>query len=899
MPISKNYIPAEHEDRIYKMWEESGVFKPSDDPAKTPYTIIMPPPNATGTLHLGHAMGVAIQDALIRWRRMQGYAALWLPGTDHAAIATNAKVEKMVNAEGKTKEDLGREVFVQRVKDYVAGSQDTIRKQMRATGASADWSREKYTMDEDVSQTVTDVFVRMYNDGLIYRGHRIVNWCPHCQSTLADDEVEYREEKSKFYYFKYGPVVIGTARPETKFADKTIIVHPDDARYADLVGKKMTVPWIEGDVEATVIADPTTDKDFGSGAMTITPAHSFEDFALAEKYGLDMPQIIDERGNLTAAAGEFAGKNARQAREQIVEKLAAKGLVDHVDENYTHNLSICYRCDTPIEPLISDQWFIDVDKPVVDWKGEKKSLKQIALEVVKGGEIKIVPERFEKIYYHWMENLHNWCISRQIWWGHQLPVWYRPLMSGGSSELKVESAKLGQQEIYVGKKAPEGDGWTQDPDTLDTWFSSGMWTFSTLGWSATADAANQASDFQRFHPTDVLETSYDIIFFWVARMILMTTYATKQIPFKTVYFHGLVRDKQGRKMSKSLGNGIDPLDMIAKYGADAMRLSLVVGVTPGNDTKLSEDKIAGYRNFANKLWNIARYIEGVLEKERGVSLVEASKQIQDEAAAFDATQVGVSEQWILSRLFTVSKEATADMENFRLSAAADRVFHFVWNEYADWYLETTKGRTNDAKVQLVLLTVLEQSLRLLHPFMPFVTEALWKEIGGEGMLISQSWASQTEKYKNPMAEKQMGKHMEAVEAIRSLKNMAGPVSAKNASFMIYPISPDVMIDYVMLRNLTRVDQIVPVNREVPDVLAILTSIGWVYFGVTRDNKPVLIKNLQKKSVQLEKFIMSTKARLASADFTAKAPEELIAQTRTMLAEAEKKLAAAQVQLGRL
>ncbi|MFA6436380.1 MAG: valine--tRNA ligase, partial [Candidatus Gracilibacteria bacterium] len=591
--IDTAYNAKKVEDALYKKWEKSGGFTPKIDPKKKPFTIALPPPNATGQLHLGHATMLAIEDIMVRFHRMKGQPTLWLPGTDHAAIATQNKVEKIIAEEGTNRHEMGRRKFLERVKKYVANSQDTIRNQMRKMGASVDWTRERYTLDDGLSEAVRDAFVKMHHDGLIYRGHRIVNWCPRCASTLADEELEYKEQKTKFYYLKYGPVVIGTARPETKFQDKIIIVHPKDKRYKKWIGKKMMVPWIDGEVEAQFVADETADMKMGTGAMTITPAHSFVDFDLAKKYGFEIVQIIDEQGKITSAGGpHFQGLPVKEAREKVIEALQQKGLVDHIDENYVHNLSVCYRCGTAVEPLVSRQWFVNVTKKI-----RGKSLKDRTLEAVKKGKIKIVPDRFKKVYFHWVENLRDWCISRQIWWGHQIPVWY--------CEDK-KSPKC--EEPIVANKTPEkcphckGKNLKQDPDTLDTWFSSGLWTFSTLGWP------KKTKDLAYFHPTSVLETGYDILFFWVIRMVLMTTYLTNEIPFETVYLHGLVRDKEGRKMSKSLGNGIDPLDMIEKYGTDAVRLSLVLGSSPGNDMRLYEEKIAGYRNFVNKIWNGARYV---------------------------------------------------------------------------------------------------------------------------------------------------------------------------------------------------------------------------------------------------------------------------------------------------
>jgi valyl-tRNA synthetase len=706
----KAYSAGDHERSIYERWMRSEYCNPDKLPKKRgePFSIAMPPSNTTGVLHIGHAMGLAIQDLLIRFERMRGKKALWLPGTDHAAIATQNVVEKELKKEGKRKEDLGREAFLKRVDAYVAASRKTINTQVEHLGASCDWSRERFTLDEGLSHAVSVAFQMLYEDGLIYRGDRIVNWCPRCHSTLADDEVEYVEKKTPFYYFKYGPVVIGTARPETKFGDKVIVVHPKDKRYKKLVGTSFDVEWILGPIRATVIADAVADPKLGSGAMTITPAHSFVDFALAQKHHLEVLKIIDEDGKLTDAAGPFKGMRVLEARKKVVEILQEKGLVDHVDENYTHNLSVCYRCGTPVEPLVSKQWFVAVEKPTDRLGG--KTLKQRALEVLAKKEVRFVPERFEKTYRHWMTNLHDWCISRQIWYGHRIPVWYHG------------------DEIRVGEKSP-GKGWAQDPDTLDTWFSSSLWTFSSLGWPASAKALagkpKKTKDLKQFHPTSVMETSYDIIFFWVARMILMSTYLVGEIPFRTVYLHGLVRDAKGRKMSKSLGNGIDPLEVANAYGADAVRLALIIGTTPGNDQRLSVEKIAGYRNYVNKIWNIGRFLS--MQKGEG-----RNKPIP----------ITLSDCWICSRLHSLIQETTTRMERFEFSQAGEAIYDFAWHEFADWYLEITKVEKNVALAR----DVFQNILCLLHPFMPFITEELWSRLGySKDVLMIERWPEANEK----------------------------------------------------------------------------------------------------------------------------------------------------------
>lgn len=724
--LEGGYVPEKFEEAIYQKWEASGFFTPEklpenpNGPRTENYTIVVPPPNVTGTLHMGHAAMLAIEDALVRFERMRGKNTLWLPGSDSASIATQSKVEgEIYKKEGKNRYDLGREELLKRVNEFALASKSTIFSQFKAMGSSLDWSREAYTMDEKRNLAVATAFKRMYDDGLIYRGHRIVNWDPKGQTTISDDEVVYKEEKTKFYYFKYGPFTIGTARPETKFADKYVVMHPDDKRYNQYKhGDKLSIEWINGPIEATIIKDPMIDMEFGTGVMTITPWHSKEDFDLAKKYNLNYEQIIDRNGKLLPVAGEFAGQHIKKARTQIVEKLRAKGLLEK-EEDYTHNIATAERTGENIEPQIMEQWFIDVNKKIEIKKsklknikvGGKYSLKDLMLSVVETGEVKINPERFEKIYIHWVNNLHDWCISRQIWFGHRINVWYK-----GEGESK---------EIYCDVNPPEGDGWVQDEDTLDTWFSSSLWTFSTLGWP------EETEDLKKYHPTNVLETGYDILPFWVSRMILMSTYHLGEVPFKHVYFHGLVRDKDGRKMSKSLGNIIDPVTLIDKYGADATRMSLLVGNAAGNDLKLSEDKVKGYKHFANKIWNATKFADMKSVFEENIT-VDIKKTDKDEI--------------ILRELDDVVRETTKDIENFNLHLASDRLYQFFWKRFADEIIEESKeilqnGTQSEKDSRLSTLRILlETQIKLLHPFMPFVTEVIWTEfLQKDKLLIVESW----------------------------------------------------------------------------------------------------------------------------------------------------------------
>ncbi len=712
--FKKPYDSSATEGRIYAVWEKSGYFNPDELPGERSetYTIIMPPPNATGVLHMGHALGLTIEDILIRYNRMRGKATLWLPGTDHAAIATQSKVEKdIMKAEKKSRHDLGRDELLKRIGEFVEESRKTIEGQIRAMGASCDWSREAFTLDANRNKAVNELFKRMYDAGLIYRGHRIVNWDTKGQTTISDDEIVYDERKEKFYYLKYGPFVIGTSRPETKFGDKYVVMHPADPRYAAYTdGQQIDLEWINGPITATVVKDEAIDMEFGTGVMTITPWHDVTDFDIAERHNLEKEQIIDERGKLLPIAGEFAGMKIAEAREKIIEKLRAKGLVEK-EEDYTHNVATAERTGGVIEPQIKLQWFISVNKPfAIDHSeipgvesGSSITLKELLRAAVAEKGVSIVPEHFDKTYFHWIDNLRDWCISRQIWYGHRVPVWYKG------------------EEIAVGN-APEGEGWVQDEDTLDTWFSSGAWTFTTLGWPEIT------GDLRRFHPTNVLETGYDILFFWIARMILMSGFALGQVPFRTVYLHGIVRDAQGRKFSKSLGNGIDPIDVLAKYGADAARMSLIVGNTPGTDFRLAEDKIKGYKHFANKVWNIARF---VLENTEGADLTAPLNETDAALRAELSEEVA---------------SITRDMEEYRMYMAAEKIYHYIWHRFADVILEESKpilmGNDEAAKAsrKTLLHALLVDSLKLLHPFMPFITEEVWTSAApDQGLLMVAQW----------------------------------------------------------------------------------------------------------------------------------------------------------------
>ena len=705
------YNPQDTEKRIYEMWENSGFFNPDvcveqgiAAPDAPTFSMVLPPPNVTGTLHTGHALMLVIQDIMTRFARMQGKRALWLPGTDHAAIATQSKVEKILEKEeGKRKQDLGREEFLNRVNAFAQESHDTIVNQARRMGASLDWSREAFTLDEKRNFAVRTAFKKMYDDGLIYRGHRIVNWDPKGQTVISDDEIVYEARKTKLYTFKYSkdfPISIATTRPETKVGDTAVAVNPTDERYMQYIGKEYDAVFCGVPIHIKIIADEGIEKEFGTGALGVTPAHSQIDAEMALKNNIPTVQVINEFAKMMVGGENLLGKKVSEAKEIVVEWLKSEGLLESEVE-IDQNVSTAERTGAIIEPLPKLQWFINVNKPIAE-RGNK-TLKELMLEAVESKNISILPDRYENVYYNWIRNLRDWCISRQIWYGHRIPVWYKG------------------DEVYAGIEAPAGEGWTQDEDTLDTWFSSGLWTFSTLGWP------NQTDDLKNYHPTTVLETGHDIIFFWVARMILMSTYLLGEVPFKTAYLHGLVRDEKGRKMSKSLGNIVDPLTLTDKYGTDALRMAMIVGVGPGSDSNLGEDKIKAYSKFANKLWNIQRF---VLENTQGYD-TNASFTDEDQKSFDD-----------LNALVT---EITNEMEEFKFYLVAEKLYHYTWHEFADIIIERCKkniAENNNAdSAKKLLASILPILLKTLHPFMPYVTEELWSLLPEKSsrMLMVEKW----------------------------------------------------------------------------------------------------------------------------------------------------------------
>ncbi len=702
--LLKPYDPKETEDKIYKLWEESGFFNPDNLPErhKENFSIVLPPPNVTGTLHLGHALEDSIQDMIVRYKRMAGFKTLWIPGTDHAAIATQSKVEKEIQKkEGKSRYDLGREEMLKRIGEFAKQSHDTIISQIKKMGASLDWSREAFTFDEKRNLAVKTAFKQMYDAGLIYRGNRIVNWDPKGQTTISDDEIIYEERKAKMYTFKYSkdfPISISTTRPETKVGDVAVAVNPEDTRYKKFVGKEYDLEFCGVPIHIKIIEDKDVDLEFGTGALGVTPAHSMTDWEIADRHNLPRPQVINEYAKMAVGKENILNKKTTEAREVIVEWLKSENLLEK-EEEINQNVGTAERTGGIVEPLPKLQWFINVNKPIKERDG--KTLKELMREPVERGDIKILPDHFAKIYYHWIFNLRDWCISRQIWYGHQIPVWYK------------------ENEIYCGLEAPKEDGWTQDPDTLDTWFSSGLWTFSTLGWP------EKTKDLENYHPTTLINPGYEILFFWVARMILMSQFLLGTVPFKTIFLHGILRDKNGKKFSKSSGNNIDPVEIIGKYGADALRMSLVSGTGGGNDSNFDENKVKGYKNFANKIWNITRFI------------LENTKEHKHD--------INVSNQFT-EEFKEIIKDITSDMDNYRFHLAAEKIYQYIWHRFADEIIEESKEIMKEdgekaKERKSTLLSIWALSIKTLHPFMPFVTEEIWSmlPIKNKNLLIVEKW----------------------------------------------------------------------------------------------------------------------------------------------------------------
>ena len=872
--LPKAYTPRKYEDEIYQLWEKSGYFNPDNlnlDKEAPIYSIVMPPPNVTGTLHLGHAAMLALEDILIRFYRMKGYRTLWIPGTDHAAIATQTKVEKILKEKGITRYQLGREKFLREVNNFAQKSHNTIVGQIKKMGSSCDWSREAYTLDEVRTKAVRSVFKLMYEDGLIYRGERIVNWCPRCHSTLADDEVEYQEQKAQLYTFRYStdfPFAIATTRPETKLGDTAIAVNPKDKRYKKYIGRIFEVNFLGQKLKLKVIADRAVDMDFGTGALGVTPAHSLVDWQMAEKEKLGIIKVINEDGKIKSGFGKFSGLNVKEARQKIVDELRQKELLEK-EEEISNKISLCYRCGNVIEPLPSQQWFINVNKKI---PGVGKSIKELSIEAVEKGvfgrsPIKIYPEHFRKNYFHWMKNLRDWCISRQIWYGHRIPVW----RNKKTGEIKVSIENINDSE------------WKQDSDTLDTWFSSGLWTFSTLAQSPSQIKIKDgrliidSDDFRYFHPMNVLETAYDILFFWVARMIIMTTYVIRDIPFYDVYLHGLILDEKGKKMSKSKGNVIDPLSVAEKYGTDAVRLSLVIGSAPGGDMKLSEEKIAGFRNLVNKLWNIARFV---------IQKLEFNSTEKDKLK----TDLTPADKWILNEMRKLIKTVSKDLTNYRFSQAGEKLREFTWEKFADWYLEVSKFEKTFSK-EMILGQILKDLLKLWHPLMPFVTEAIWQFWEGKrtsDLLMVAEWPSQKiyDDLLNNQSEDNFEKIKDIISAIRQARAENKVESGRKIEALIYAGQ-----DYELIKKSENLIKSLRTGIEKLKVQkngekinqAIYISLGGidVYLLGAVDTKKEK-KRLKKEISNLGKLIIGIENKLTNQQFVSKAPQEIVQREKKRL-----------------
>ena len=846
--LAKAYEPQEVEGRIYDFWMQGGYFHAEVDPKKKPYTIVIPPPNITGQLHMGHAWDETLQDILIRWKRMQGYSALWLPGTDHASIATEAKIVEAMREEGITKEDLGREAFLERAwawKDKFGGR---ILEQLKLLGSSCDWDRLRFTMDEGCSKAVRHVFVKLYEEGLIYRGERIINWCPHCKTAISDAEVIFEEKQGSFWHLRYpladgsGYIQLATTRPETMLGDTAVAVHPEDERYKHLVGKNVILPLVNKEIP--IVADEYVEMDFGTGVVKITPAHDPNDFEVGRRHNLPVINVMNEDGSINENGGKYAGLSGMEARKQIVKDLEEGGYLIKV-EPLKHNVGTCQRCHTVVEPRVSTQWFVKMEP-----------LAKPAIDVVKDGTIRFIPERLEKTYYNWMENIKDWCISRQLWWGHRIPAWYcEDCGETIVSETDVDTCpKCGGKRIH------------QDEDTLDTWFSSALWPFSTLGWP------DETEELKYFYPTDTLVTGYDIIFFWVARMIFSGLKHMDKAPFNTVLFHGLLRDSQGRKMSKSLGNGIDPVDVINQYGADALRFTLVTGNSPGNDARYSDEKVAASRNFANKIWNAARFIHMNIDGYNVPCALPETLSLED--------------QWIVSRFNTVTKEVTENLDKFELGMAVSKLYDFIWDDFCDWYIELAKRPLtggDEAAAQntrQVLVWVLTNTLALLHPFMPFVTEEIWQSLPHQGeALIVAPWPEYEEGHAFPQAEAEMKKVMELITAVRTRRSEMNVPPSKKAHLAIE--AADTAAFEAEKEAIARLAYCsgVEVAQSVPQAegsVTVVTAACRAYLPMDDlVDKKAETARLTKELEGAKKQLATAEAKLQNEKFISKAPQNVI------------------------
>jgi valyl-tRNA synthetase len=855
--MAKIYDPKQVEDRLYKEWMDKGYFHAKIDSSKTPYTIVIPPPNITGQLHMGHALNNTLQDVLIRWKRMQGYCTLWLPGTDHASIATEAKIVEAMAKEGTTKEMVGREKFLERAWEWKRLYGGRIVEQLKKLGSSCDWERERFTMDEGLSRAVKEVFIRLYRKELIYRGERIINWCPKCSTSISDAEVEYEEQEGNFWHIKYPVkdrneyIVVATTRPETMLGDTAVAVHPEDERYRHLVGKTVILPLMNREIP--VIADEYVDMEFGTGAVKITPAHDPNDFEVGLRHDLQQIRVMNDDATMNENARQYEGMDRYEARNKIIEDLKHLDLLLKI-EGHTHNVGICYRCGTIIEPIISKQWFVHM-----------KPIAQPAIDAVKNGIIKFVPERFAKIYYNWMENIQDWCISRQLWWGHRIPAYY----CGDCGYMMVDH-DMPESCPKCGSKNVE-----QDPDTLDTWFSSALWPFSTLGWP------DDTRDLKYFYPTDVLVTGYDIIFFWVARMIFSGIEHMGREPFKYVFIHGIVRDAQGRKMSKSLGNGIDPLEVIDIYGTDALRFALIIGVSPGNDLRFSNEKVESSRNFANKIWNASRFV--LMNFDEGLDFSKINEKI-----------FTVADKWILSRINNITREVTENLEKFELGIALQKIYEFIWEEFCDWYIEIVKPRLYDKdsetrlEAQYVLNYVMGNAMKLLHPFMPFITEEIYRHLinEDESIMISK-WPQYREDYNFAEDEKKMALIMNAVKNIRNVRaEMNVPPSRKSKAIFVVPgvKEQEILLEGKgFFERLAGVSEAViqTTKKGIPDNAVSSMIEGAEIYIPLEDLIDIEkeIERLEKEKANLEKELERSHKKLSNQGFISKAPAKVVEEER--------------------
>ena len=860
--LAKSYDPKQVEDRIYEFWLNNNYFHAIVDKNKKPYTIVMPPPNITGQLHIGHALDNTLQDILIRFRRMQGYSALWLPGTDHASIATEAKIVEAMRKEGITKEDIGREGFLERAWKWKDEYGSRITNQLRKLGVSCDWKRERFTMDEGCSEAVKEVFVKLYNEGLIYRGERIINWCPHCKTSISDAEVEFEEQAGHFWHLRYplsdgsGYLELATTRPETLLGDTAVAVHPDDERYKDLVGKTLILPLVGREIP--IVADEYVEPEFGTGVVKITPAHDPNDFEVGLRHKLPVLNCLTDDAHITEDYPKYAGMDRYEARKAIVKDLEEGGFLVET-EAYSHNVGTCYRCHTTIEPRVSKQWFVKMEP-----------LAKPAIECVKDGRTKFIPKRSEKIYFNWMENIKDWCISRQLWWGHRIPAYYCDDCG----------------EITVAKEAPSKCpkcGCThlhQDEDTLDTWFSSALWPFSTLGWP------EKTEELEYFYPTNTLVTGYDIIFFWVARMIFSGLHNMHDVPFDTVFIHGLIRDSQGRKMSKSLNNGVDPIEVIDKYGADAFRFFLATGNSPGNDMRFSEERVESCRNFANKLYNASRFVH------MNIDGYNVECKLPD--------KLNIEDKWILHTLNLLSKDVTENLDKFELGIAVQKLYDFIWDCYCDWYIELTKTRLNGndkeaaQNTRQVLIYVLDKTLKLLHPFMPFITEEIWQTIPHTGdTIMLQKYPEYIEELNFPHEADEMQKIMQAITAVRTQRSEMNVAPSRKAKIYIATKFVETFSHGVeFFKKLASASEVeIAESFNIEKAVTVVTSDAKIYIPMSElVDKEEELKRLNKELENTLKLLKQDENKLGNEGFMSKAPQAVIEKIKMQAQREKEKIA---------